>query len=43
MRVVELQNEKEDLVAMHGSSTEIKGHLLDQLNDMTKNYTQINS
>lgn len=28
MRVIELQNEKEDLLAMHGSSSGIKEHLI---------------
>lgn len=43
MKVSELQNQKEDLEAMHSSSSEIKEHLLHQLNEMTRNFTEVNS
>ena len=43
MRTRELLNQKEDLEAMHNSSAEVKEHLLNQLNDMKKEFTLKNT
>lgn len=43
MRILEVNNEKEDLDAMHSSSSGIKEVLLQQVNELTRNFTEVNS
>ena len=42
-KVQDLIDEKEDLDAKHVSNSEIKEHLVAELNEMTRQYTSVNS
>ncbi len=40
LRVHELLNEKEDMVAMHGSDSAVKEHLIQKMNDLEKQFME---
>lgn len=40
LRVHELLNEKEDMVAMHGSDSKVKEHLIQKMNELEKQFME---